>query len=243
MALNVEKCRFELDELEKEARSWSYPNPSGTSHWRDRMNTLIGEIDGQEGSLGIRLAYMEWSTTEARVTHLPGERFVTTQADQRLLAKAKETAVDIIKTLRWRLDRMPPATAPFTDDTVDRELWEHVKSLIEDGDWEKVTREAAVFVEDKLRVWASVPTTVTGSVNVFKDAISPAKFNLGKAGPTSEADGWKLLASGFALALRNPSNHAISARPDAKRYALGVLGLASLLLTQVRYEYGDPPHP
>jgi hypothetical protein len=27
-------------------------------------------------------------------------------------------------------------------------------------------------------------------------------------------------------------------RPDAERYALGVLGVASLLLTEVRHEYG-----
>jgi hypothetical protein len=31
------------------------------------------------------------------------------------------------------------------------------------GDWEKVAREAeaAVFVEDELRIWASVPPSVT----------------------------------------------------------------------------------
>jgi hypothetical protein len=110
-------------------------------------------------------------------------------------------------------------------------------------DWEKVAREAAVFVEDKLRNWAAVSASVTGSVNVFKAAIGPTGFVLPKAGPASEQQGWQQLATGFALALRNPSGHQIKNRSDAKRYALGVLGTASLLLTELRHEYGDPPTP
>ena len=84
---------------------------------------------------------------------------------------------------------------------------------------------------------------MTGSVNVFKAAIDPSAFHLGKTGQASEADGWRLLATGFALALRNPSGHRVKNRPDARCFALGVLGTASLLLTQIRFEYGDPPKP
>jgi hypothetical protein len=58
----------------------------------------------------------------------------------------------------------------LSDATVDPELWGHVQGLVDAGDWEKVAREAAVFVEDKLRIWAAVPPSVTGSVNVFKAA-------------------------------------------------------------------------
>ena len=104
-----------------------------------------------------------------------------------------------------------------------------MKGLVEDGDWEKVAREAAVFLESKLRDWASVPLTVTGSVDVFKAAIGTSGFVLGSSGRQSEQNGWRQLATGFALALRNPSGHRIADRPDAERYALGVLGTASLL--------------
>jgi len=114
---------------------------------------------------------------------------------------------------------------------------------VDAGDWEKVSREAAVFVEDKLRTWASVPPAVTGSVNVFKAAIGGGGFILPKTGPSSEQQGWQQLATGFALALRNPSGHQVRHRADAERYALGVLGIASLLLIEIRHEHGDPPKP
>jgi hypothetical protein len=44
---------------------------------------------------------------------------------------------------------------------------------------------------------------------------------------------------GFAMALRNVDTHRIQRRDDDKRYALGVLGTGSLLLTQLRYEHGN----
>ena len=96
-----------------------------------------------------------------------------------------------------------------------------MRGLVEARDWEKVAREAAVFVEDKLRNWASISPSVTGSVNVFKAAIGSSGFLLPKAGPTSEQQGWQQLAIGFALALRNPSGHQVKNRSDAERYALG----------------------
>ena len=44
---------------------------------------------------------------------------------------------------------------------------------------------------------------------------------------------------GFAQALGNVDRHRIQSRDDAQRYAIGVLGLGSLLLTQLRHEHGD----
>ena len=43
------------------------------------------------------------------------------------------------------------------------------------------------------------------------------------------------------MALRNRTGHRAEMRGDAKRYALGVLGAAILLLTEIRHDYGDPP--
>jgi hypothetical protein len=238
MPLDVARCRSELDELESELMQWSQPNPPGLHHWRDRLYALIGEIRDPKDSLAIRLSGLRWSASRRPLIERVGS---VGWADKEAFERDKATALDIIKTLRWDLDRMPPATAPFSDATVDPELWQHVKGLVEDGDWEKVAREAAVFVETKLRDWASVPPSVTGSVNVFKAAISADGFVLGSEGHASEVEGWRLLATGFALALRNPSGHRIADRVDAERYALGVLGTASLFLTQIRHEYGDPP--
>lgn len=251
MVLDVQRLRSELDELDTEATTWSQPAPAGTEHWRDRLFTLIAEISGPKDGLAIRLAGFQWksgvpsfpSPIPSRQARIFGAQPMWGEADMRALQSAKTGAADIIKSLRWHLDRMAPATAPYSDATVDPELWEHVRGLVETGDWEKVAREAAILVESKLRDWASVPQSVTGSVRVFQAAINANAFNLGKAGQSSEVDGWRQLATGFSLALRNPSGHQVKNRPDAKRYALGVLGAASLLLTQIRFEYGDPPKP
>jgi hypothetical protein len=236
MTLDVQHCRAELDELQAELEQWSMPSPPGLDLWRHKLSTLIGEILDPTHALATRLSGLHWKSGA-------GSARMWTSTDVEAFRRAKQTAAEIIDALRWELDRLAPATDPFADATIDPELWEHVRGLVEAKDWEKVAREAAVFVEDRLRNWAGVPPSVTGSVNVFKEAIGPKGFLLAKAGPASEQQGWQQLAAGFALALRNPSGHQVRNRSDAERYALGVLGMASLLLTEVRHEYGDPPKP
>jgi hypothetical protein len=244
MGIDVKRLRAELDELSAEMETWTRPNPPGIDHWRDRLNVVMSEIPRPADSLDIRLAHLQWSTGQrVSVFDLVGGIRGYDAADLEKFKKSKAGAAEIIRTLRWHLDRTAPETAPFSDATVDPELWEHVRGVVEGGEWEKVAREAAVFVETKLREWALVSPSVTGSVNVFKTAIKAGTFELGHAGQPSEVDGWRQLATGFALALRNPTGHQVKNRPDAKRYALAVLGTASLLLTELRYEYGDPPKP
>jgi hypothetical protein len=246
MPVNVERCRSDLDELEAELDGWSGPNPGGVELWTHKMFALIGEILDPNHALAIRLSGIRWDAGPRSTRQLAaqfGPQLVFNPADGVAFATAKDTAKGIVASLRWELERLAPTTDPFSSATVDPELWAHVRGLVEGGDWEKVAREAAVFVETKLRDWASVAASVTGSVNVFKAAIGPTGFTLGQGGQASEQDGWRQLATGFALALRNPSGHKVSSRPDAERYALGVLGMASLFLTEIRYEYGDPPKP
>lgn len=157
-----------------------------------------------------------------------------------LFRSTKQEAHEVIEALRWDLGRFAPTTEPFSAATIDPELWDHVRGLIEADDWEKVARESAVFVESKLRDWASLPA-VPGSIEVFKQALASGNFPLG--GSASETQGWQQLAGGFSMALRNRAGHRVETRGDAKRYALGVLGTASLLLTEIRHDYGDPPVP
>lgn len=54
-----------------------------------------------------------------------------------------------------------------------------------------------------------------------------------------EMQGWQLFAQGIAQALRNVDARSIQDQPDHKRYALGLVGACSLLLTQIRYEHGN----
>jgi hypothetical protein len=148
-------------------------------------------------------------------------------------------AVRIIQAWPWELDRQAPATDPLSEATIDPELWQHVRGLVDAGAWEKVAREAAVFVESKLRAWGGLQA-VKGSDDLFKTALGTGYFLLGGQVP-SENQGWHQLGTGFAMALRNRAGHRVEARGDARRYALGVLGLASLLLTEFRHDYRDPP--
>ena len=124
----------------------------------------------------------------------------------------------------------------------DPELWEHVKGLVESKDWGKVASQVSIFVESHVRTWAGHPKSkgdgeLVGKAlfaNVFGDG---SDYQLGNQ--AGEREGWLLLGMGFAQALGNVDRHHIMTRKDAKLYAVGVLGLGSLLLTQLRFEHND----
>lgn len=240
MVVDVQRTRAELDDLKDQLAQFSQPQPPGFELWRNKLTVLIAEIVGPNDALAMRFANLSWIARVMNITRSSTGPWWTEQ-DIAAFRGAQRIAGEIIDTLVWHLDRRQAASSPYADATIDPELWSHVQGLVDVGDWEKVAREAAVFVEDKLRTWAAVPSSVTGSVNVFKAALGPDQFEMGKSGTSSERQGWLQLATGFALAPRNLSGHRISNRTDLRRYALGVLGTASLLLTQVKHEYGDPP--
>jgi hypothetical protein len=133
-------------------------------------------------------------------------------------------------------------TEPLDVRAYDPELWEHVKGLVQDEDWGKVASQTAIFVENHVREWAGNPTDKRGEPlygNVLWQTIlaDDSEFRLGQR--SAEWQGWRSLGIGFSLALRNVDVHRIQKRDDAKRYAVGVLGLGSLLLTQLRYEHSE----
>ena len=226
MDMSTEAMKKELDELAQMLAGMSSNREVGFTTWVHRMNAAIAELVGGKSALAIRFNGLRWDP--------PPNRY---RMDE--VPRSKEIAAEIIETLRWELRRKAPAPNPINGTAIDTELWDHVQGLIDAGDWDKVALNSAVFVEDRLRNWAEVPSSISGSVNVFKVALSPGKLLLGDG--QSEQQGWQLLGKGFALALRNRSGHRVDKRSDAKRYALGVLGLGSLLLTEIKSEYGDPP--
>ncbi|MEU4295377.1 TIGR02391 family protein [Kribbella sp. NPDC026596] len=133
-------------------------------------------------------------------------------------------------------------TEPLDIRAYDPELWEHVKGLVQDEDWGKVASQTAIFVENHVREWAGNPTDKKGEPlysNVLWQTVlaDDSEFRLGQR--SAEWQGWRSLGIGFSLALRNVDVHRIQRRDDAKRYAIGVLGLGSLLLTQLRYEHSE----
>lgn len=132
--------------------------------------------------------------------------------------------------------------APVDERSFDPDLWDHVKSIVGDEDWGKVASLVATFVEDRVRVWAGRPRDKNGEdlygkglyAAVFAEA---GEYRLGKH--KGEWEGWRMLGMGFAQAIGNVDRHHVQNRAAARRYAIGVLGLGSLLLTQLRYEHGE----
>ncbi|MFI7573763.1 TIGR02391 family protein [Micromonospora sp. NPDC049497] len=131
---------------------------------------------------------------------------------------------------------------PVDEHAYDPDLWAHVKGLVEDEQWGMVASQTAIFVESHVRGWTGNPQDRSGNnlvgKSLYTEVLGDASdYRLGRQ--ASEREGWRALGVGFAQALSNVDRHRIQTRDDAKRYALGVLGLGSLLLTQLRYEHGD----
>ena len=160
-----------------------------------------------------------------------------------------ETACGIIDAALYQLE-LGSQDEPVDEDAFDPELWSFVSGLVESEDWAKVASQVAIFVENHVRTWADDPKDKNGESLVGKALYATvfadeSDWRLGaRAG---EREGWRFLGMGFAQAVSNVDRHRIQERDDARRYAIGVLGLGSLLLTQMRHEHPDlvaePPGP
>ncbi|MET0715731.1 MAG: TIGR02391 family protein [Mycetocola sp.] len=131
---------------------------------------------------------------------------------------------------------------PVDHRSYDPELWEHVKNLVHDEDWGKVASQTAIFAEDRVREWSGDPKSGRGESLVGRELMGrvfsdDSDWRVGSR--AAEREAWRALATGFAGALSNVDRHRIQRRDDARRYAVGVLGLGSLLLTQLRHEHGE----
>lgn len=151
-------------------------------------------------------------------------------------------ACGVIDAALYQLRLQVETDEPTDVRSFDPELWEHVRQLVEDGDWAKVASQTAIFVEDRIRTWAGEPTGRQGEPLVGKGLMAhvlgdSSDWRLGSR--AGEREGWRGLGMGFAQALGNVDRHRIQSRDDAQRYAIGVLGVGSLLLTQLQHEHGD----
>lgn len=121
-------------------------------------------------------------------------------------------------------------------------LWKHVESSVEKEEWSAVAMLVAQYVEHHVREWSGIDLDSNGQPVVGKNLAVQAfshegALSLGRV--RAEIEGWRNLASGFMMALSNVDRHRIQDREDLKRYALGVLGTGSLILTQIQYQHPD----
>lgn len=119
-------------------------------------------------------------------------------------------------------------------------LWAEVGALVETQDWPKVASQTAIYVEGKVREWAGHPKDGKGGELVGQALFAHA---FGDSGPlalgrqANEATGWRNLSMGFVAAISNVVRHRPQKRTDWKIYGIGVLGLGSLLLTEIEQTY------
>lgn len=117
----------------------------------------------------------------------------------------------------------------------DPELWEHVRNAVEHEDWGNVPASVVVFVENKIRALSGEDKSSVGK-NMFAKAFADSGA-LMLGGQKSEQEGWRGLGMGLVQAVGNVDRHHVQQREDSRIYALGVLGLGSLILTQVKFRY------
>lgn len=235
MTTQEERFRTLIGQLRSDLDGFSDAQDPEIPVWSDKVNYLINKVEGPRGSLAIRFNDISWHRIVSG-----GQSGMTVSLSRDPFQMAKSKCYSILSTLEFLLDQQL-ATLDDWDEVIDPELWQHVSGLVMSEDWNMIAREVTAFLEGKFRVWGELQS-LKGSVEVFKQAIGrDGMFPLGNESQPSEQDGWGQLGTGFVLAIRNRVSHGSERDRFAKQYAMGVLGLASLIVTEVKTKYGDPP--
>jgi hypothetical protein len=151
--------------------------------------------------------------------------------------KGRNEAIGILDAAVAEIDLLIEEGPVIDDSSFDSELWDYVAPEVHAQSWGKAAAQAVIFTEDRIRKWAGRPIGEVGKELAVAVFGKSGDFKMGLV--EGETQGWQLLAQGIAQAVRNVDAHRIQERSDHKRYALGVIGACSLLLTQMRYEHGN----
>lgn len=206
-----------------------YGVDGGTESWTSRVLAVLRRSLGPQTPLIKKISEVGYGPFALVGTPTPLEY-------EQAFAQGTRTAVAYIEAALYELRlEVGDDDAVVVESAYDPELWNHVRNLVDDEDWAKVASQTAIFVEDKVRAWMSLDGSAFGKAVYAKALADTSALALG--GQPGEAEGWRMLGMGLAQALGNVDRHRIQNRADAKRYALGVLGLGSLILTQLRYQH------
>ncbi len=195
--------------------------------WQLRTRSVLAHALGEGHHITRAFIELSWITME----------YGNPDADRRAFSEGETRATGILDAAAAEIGLLA-AEVPVADESgIDYELWEHVAPEVRAEAWGKVARGAVVFTEDRIRKWAGRPAAEVSKDLAIAVFGQSGDYRMGKL--DGEKQGWQLFAQGIAQALRNVETHRIQDRPDHKRYAMGVLGACSLLLTQMRYEHGN----
>lgn len=234
--MRADKAIEALEVLQEESANQRVMN--GSEHltaWKGKVRGVLVAALGKDDHLVDRFDNVSYSLG-MRTNRTPQHAF------DRARHGGIRNACGIIDAALYQLRLQMEDDEPVDLRSFDPELWEHVRQLVEDSDWGKVASQTAIFVEDRIRTWAGEPSGKQGESFVGKGLMAHvfgdlSDWRLGSR--AGEREGWRGLGMRFAQALGDVDRHRIQSRDDAQRYAIGVLGLGSLLLTQLRHEHGD----
>lgn len=197
--------------------------------WSGRARSILSKSLGDDHHITQAFIGLRWTPS------------VYTMGDDSAFVRTFEATVPeaqgLIDAAIFDLEELSDPPPLIDDAAYDPELWQHVSPHVLAEDWPKVASQTAIFTEDRVRRWAGRPVDDVGERLMTAVFGERADYRLGRT--DGEKQGWHRFAMGLAMALRNADAHRIQDRSDHKRYALGVLGASSLLLTQIRYEHGN----
>jgi hypothetical protein len=197
--------------------------------WRQRTDLTLRRIFGDDHKLLTDFQKNRWAPTYSPASP---------EAFRSSFSGGRARAAAVLKGALYQLEELTEPANFAASASIDPELWEHVQHLVEDEQWAQIASQTAIFVESKTRQWAGLPDSKFGK-DLMVAVLKPGAglFPLGRT--PGEHEGWLSLGIGIAMAVGNADRHRIQQRDDAKRYAMGVLGAGSLLLTQLRHQHAN----
>lgn len=216
----VATLREQLPSLPPHTRSAEF------SSWYARATSVLANALGPTHHIVLAFAAVRWTP-----------RVLTQAAFDAAFNGAREETDGLLDAALFEIQHFSGRRALVDDMNVDPELWEHVNSLVVSDEWGKVSSQAAIFTEDRIRRWTGQPVGTIGERLMTAVFGKAGDYRLGRT--EGEQEGWHRLAMGISMALRNADTHRIESRPDHERYSFGVLCACSLLLTQLRHEHGN----
>jgi hypothetical protein len=200
--------------------------------WKARVKSVFTQALGRDHHLvsefdGIRYGLSMWTE------NTPASMWRDAWRD------GMAEATGLVEAAIYELEAMTPAS-DVDAGSYHPGLWGEVSALVESEDWPKVASQTAIYVEGKLREWAGHPKDGRGGEMVGHALFAHA---LAEGGPlalgrqANETTGWRNLGIGFVAAISNVVRHRDQRRTDWKTYAVGVLGLGSLLQTEIEQTY------
>lgn len=228
------KPQAAIAELHKLIETEKLSNEETFIEWRSKAASVLRAVFGAPSAQLREFAASTEVVEDGYTVGTPkGDR-------ERWRADAGRRGIAVLRAATFNLEVVAAERGPLDDTTIDPEFWSHVEGLIADSDWSKVPAEVVIFLEHKIRIWAGDPTAKDGAAMTGKNLFAAAlrddgQLRLGQQ--SSEHEGWRGLGTGLTQAIGNVARHRIQQRDDLRRYAMGVLGLGSLLLTQIRYEH------